>query len=243
MGEVKAFLVGVSDYSKINENNLPFCKNDIEAVETALIEGLEVKRKNIRKLGVLAKVTKQEFFELLNKFMKNIHQQDVFIFYFTGHGANLGKDHYLVFSDGILETQCIIDALNSFVVKSKIILLDCCMSGNFEVVGTASMDDAMTIDDFWGRGYVVIASSSAEQFSYPHMDKPINLFTSFVCEVLVNKYLIKNGNKSLYDIKRLLFLYLEIWNKKHPDRKQNPVYRADIGGTILFPVEEYFFMR
>ena len=240
MGETKAFLVGVSDYSEIEEKNLPFCKNDIEAVETALIEGLKVKRKNIRKLGTLEKVTKQELFELLNKFIESIYQEDVFIFYFTGHGANFLKDHYLVFSDGILKTQCIIDALNRIVVKGKIILLDCCMSGNFEVVGTASMDDTMTVDDFWGRGHVVIASSSAEQFSYPHIDKPISLFTSFLCEALVDKYLIKNGNKSLYDIKRLLFLYLDIWNKRHPDRQQNPIYRADLGGTILFPVEEYF---
>ncbi len=71
------------------------------------------------------------------------------------------------------------------------------------------------------------------------MDNSISLFTSFLCEALVDKYLIKNGNKSLYDIQRLLFLYLSIWNKNHPDRQQNPIYRADIGGTILFPVEEY----
>lgn len=240
MEEIKALLVGVSDYSELGQVNLPFCKNDIEALENALIEGLKVKKNNVTKLGTLKKVKKQEFLDTLNMFVASVDQDDIFIFYFSGHGANLRKDHYLVFSDDILKTQDIIYVLDRLLVKSKIILLDSCMSGNFEVAETATMDSTMSIDDFCGRGYAVIASSSAEQSSYSHMNKPISLFTSFLCEALVDKYLIKNGKKSLYDIQRLLFLYLDIWNKNHPKRKQNPVYRADIGGTILFPVEEYF---
>lgn len=43
----------------------------------------------------------------------------------------------------------------------------------------------------------------------------------------------------MYDIQKPLFLYLEIWNKNNPDKQQTPIFRANIGGTILFPVEEY----
>lgn len=77
------------------------------------------------------------------------------------------------------------------------------------------------------------------EYSYGHPSKPISLFTSFLCEALTDKYLVKKGKKSLYDIQKLLFMYLEIWNIKNPDRQQNPIFRANMGGTILFAVEEY----
>lgn len=41
------------------------------------------------------------------------------------------------------------------------------------------------------------------------------------------------------DIHRLLFLFLETWNKNNPTRIQTPIYRANMGGTIFFDVEDY----
>ncbi len=56
---VKAFVVGVSNYIFNNgNNNLPFCKNDIKAVNNALIEGLKVESENILILGTLGEVIK-----------------------------------------------------------------------------------------------------------------------------------------------------------------------------------------
>lgn len=34
-------------------------------------------------------------------------------------------------------------------------------------------------------------------------------------------------------------MYLEIWNKNNPSKRQNPIYRANIGGTIFFEVKHY----
>ncbi len=148
MGEIKTLLVGVSDYSEIKQDNLDFCRNDIEAVKNALIEGLKAKENNIIGLGVNKKVKKQEFLEALNMFVTDVNQDDVFIFYFSRHGTNLSKDHYLTFSDDILKTHDIIKVLDRLAAKSKIVLLDCCMSGNFEVAKTAKINNAMSIDDF-----------------------------------------------------------------------------------------------
>jgi len=55
------------------------------------------------------------------------------------------------------------------------------MAGNFMIDNTAVFNINETADEFAGRGYAVIASSNAIQYSYGHPDKPISLFTSFFC--------------------------------------------------------------
>ena len=46
------------------------------------------------------------------------------------------------------------------------------------------------IADFHGKGYAVFSSSNAEQVSYGHLDKPISIFTDFLCEAFENKLLV-----------------------------------------------------
>ncbi|EAE8633134.1 caspase family protein, partial [Listeria monocytogenes] len=151
--------------------------------------------------------------------------------------------HYLLFSDKVIKTQKIIEILDSMNTKNKLIILDSCMSGNFKVEKTATFDSNTDVIDFFGKGYAVISSSNSIQYSWGHPDKPISLFTSFLCEALTDKLLIKKGKKSLYDIQKLLFLYLDIWNKNNPTKIQTPMFRANIGGTIIFPVQQYIPYR
>lgn len=68
---------------------------------------------------------------------------------------------------------------------------------------------------------------------------PISVFTSFLCSAIQDKYIIREGRKSLFDIKKLIIHYLEVWNRKNPNRLQNPIFRANMGGTIFFDVEDY----
>ncbi|MFS7403754.1 caspase family protein [Carnobacterium maltaromaticum] len=236
---IKALVVGVSDYSTINQSNLPFCANDILVVSKALINGLAVAKENITALGDTGVVTTSDFIEALRSMIDNIKEDDTFILYFSGHGGNLPDEHHLLFSDNVIKTQEIIEILDSINAKNKLILLDSCMSGNFKVEETAIYSSDEDIFDFFGKGYAIISSSNATQYSWGHPEKPISLFTSFLCESLTDKLLIKKGNKSLSDIQKLLFLYLDIWNKNNPNTVQKPNFRANIGGTILFPVEQY----
>lgn len=236
---IKALLVGVSDYSAIEQHNLPFCANDIVAVSKALISGLVVVKENITALGDTGVVTTSDFIEALRYMIDNIKEDDTFILYFSGHGGNISDEHHLLFSDNVIKTQKIIEVLDSINAKSKLILLDSCMSGNFKVEETSTFDLNTAVVDFFGKGYAVISSSNSIQYSWGHPTKPLSLFTSFLCESLTDKLLIRKGRKSLYNIQKLLFLYLDIWNKNNPTKIQTPIFRANIGGTIIFPVEEY----
>lgn len=239
MGKTKALIVGVSYYYLPNARDLPFCKNDICAISASLSEGLNVSPIDISLLGGSGIVTASQFIKALCKLSLDCTDKDTLILYFSGHGTTSEDQHYLVFSDECISTQTIIDYLSTAKAKNKIIFLDCCMAGCFSVNGTAGFDINQTIEDFVGSGYAVFAACNAQQYSYGHPDKPISLFTSFLCYALTNKLIIRGGKKSLHDIHRLLFLLLDIWNKHHPDKAQTPIYRANLGGTLYFEVQDY----
>ena len=239
MPMLRALVIGVSDYSGMNQKNLPFCKNDIPAICEALISGLKVEKANITTLGEDYTVEGTEFQFALQSLISTANAEDTLIFYFSGHGGTLATGHHLLISDSLLNTKDIIGLLEKIPTKNKIIFLDCCMSGNFTINQTASFNIDETVEEFAGKGYAVLASSNAFQMSYGHPHKPISLFTSFLCEALKDVHLIKKGKKSLYDISKLLFLYLDIWNKNNPQKQQHPIFRANMGGTIFFDIQEY----
>ena len=239
MSKIRALIVGVSDYSPIKEKDLPFCKNDIYAIRDAFVYGLNLNPADIIMCGQTNLVKGADFIDALQQLISASESDDTIFLYFSGHGTTIGKDHYLVFSDKTVKTQQLIECLEKIKTKNKVLFLDCCLAGNFNIEGTAAFDINKTVEEFAGKGYAILASCNKHQYSYPHPDKPISLFTYFLCQALTFKPLIRDGKKSLHDIRKLLFILLECWNKNNPTLIQNPIYRANIGGTIFFDVQNY----
>lgn len=238
MSNLNALVVGVSNYYIPDVVDLPFCMNDVTLMEEALIKGLKVQKQNITTCGKYGDAKTEDFKRALSK-VTTIDKNDTLIFYFSGHGATIDGQHYLVFSDGIISTQEIIEHFKEIQAKSKVILLDCCFSGNFSIDETSSFNIEKTVEEFQGEGYAVLSSSNSDQVSYGHPEKPVSVFTSFLCDAFQDKHIVKQGKVSLYDIQRLVSLYLEVWNKRNPDKMQHPVFKANMGGTIFFDVKEY----
>lgn len=239
MAKVRALIIGVSKYTAIRANNLEFCKNDIYAMRQAFIQGLNVDPSDIILCGISDTVTIAELAAALH-FLSDISEKDdTLLLYFSGHGTTANNKHYLVLSDELIETHELINYLESNRAKNKVLFLDCCLAGNFKVDGTAIFNVDETVDAFAGKGYAVIASCSAQQYSYGHPDKPISLFTNFLYDALTLKFTIREGKKSLHDIHKLVFMLLEGWNKNNPTKIQTPIYRANLGGTIYFEIQDY----
>lgn len=236
---VKALVVGVSIYFEEEIDNLYFCKNDIIAIEEALSFGLNIESENIYTVGKSGIVTCDDFVTSLLKLSQGLQEEDTIIFYFSGHGITIEDKHYLVFSDKIFLTNEIIDYFEKMKCKSKIILLDACLSGNFSVSGSSKFNIQQTITEFVSKGYAVLASSNAQQYSYGHPTEDMSVFTYFLCNAFCDKGIVKQGKKSLYDIQKLVKLYLEIWNLKNNEKRQEPIFRANMGGTVYFKVKEY----
>lgn len=239
MSNIKALVVGVSNYYISGVANLSFCTNDVIAMQNALINGLKLEKNDVITCGSLGVVTKDDFINALSQMTSLTNENDTVIFYFTGHGTTIDSQHYLVLSDELIHTQEIIKYFEKISARSKIIFLDCCFSGNYYVSKTSEFNIEKTVSEFQGKGYAVFSSSNSSQVSYGHPDKPISVFTSFLCDALQDKHIIKQGKITLYSIQKLVSLYLEVWSKKNPDKQQRPIFRANMGGTIFFDVHDY----
>lgn len=165
MSTLRALIVGVSNYDKMNEPNLPFCVNDIAVMRDALVCGLNFNKLNIITCGENGIVNSVDFFKALEQMALIADIEDTLVFYFSGHGGTLSSGHHLALSDSCVNTQVIIEYLEKIPAKNKIIFIDSCMSGNFVVSETASYSINETIEDFVGRGYAIFASSNETQSS------------------------------------------------------------------------------
>ena len=161
MSNIKAMVVGVSNYFHKGASDLLFCKNDIAAIEKAFIQGLNVMPKDIITLGEQGTVFGSDFVDSIKDFTSRANAEDVLLFYFSGHGTNFNGEHYIVLSDKFVKTQQIIECLNASPSRSKVLFFDCCKAGNFVINGPSLIDIEITADEFVGKGNAIFASSNA----------------------------------------------------------------------------------
>lgn len=159
--------------------NLPFCKNDVAAIAKSLEAGLGLKKSNIIICGSLGDVTKVDLDNTLSRMVSITNEDDILLFYFSGHGQNLDQQLHLILSDDFISTNELIKNLEKIPAKSKVVFLDCCYSGNLSIEGPINPEVNQMIADFQGKGYAVFSTSNAEQVSYGHPNKPISILQVF----------------------------------------------------------------
>ena len=67
-------------------SDLPFCKNDINAISNSFAEGLNVSLLDITLLGETGIVIASQFINALCKLASDCDDNDALILYFSGHG-------------------------------------------------------------------------------------------------------------------------------------------------------------
>lgn len=231
MGKVKALLIGVSKY-KFNDD-LPLCDNDVRKINETLIKGLNVEKKDICLGTEDGFVSFDNFVDCLTVMKNKVEKEDIFIFYFSGHGGN----NVLCLSEENIQLDIVIDLIEKMKAKSKIILLDSCRSGDF-LIDNAELKIEHTVNDFASHGCAVFASCNAMQSSSFNDERHLSIFTGFLSDAFIYAPIV-NGKKSLEDIQRLVFRYAKNWNTDTSNYYQTPIFRSNIGGTIYFDVEEY----
>lgn len=232
---IYALLVSVGDYTKQNLINLPTYKMDAAMIGTALACGLKVPEEQIRILSKEPFITIKSFAKAISEFAKKLKDNDTFILYFSGHGTSDG----ILFSDGVLSLQGMIDFIDTLPAANKIFIIDACFSGGFSTNGAKEMTANMDFSEFVGKGIAVMAACAANETAKLGANGNHSLYTGIVCTAMLSKDIVKRGYISLNDLNEEIRILMESWTKKNQTIDQHIIYRTSMGGTIYFQVEDY----
>lgn len=239
---VKALLVGVSDYSQIARDKDLYGDNDVMVLSNALNKGLKIPYSNIRILGLASrKVNCNSFVETLKQELSKINGGDTFIFYFSGHGGiDYIGNSILYLSDGSISSQELISVFDESLAGTKIVLIDACHAGSGGLTDN-SLDEEKFATSFMGKGTIVMAScrKNEESTYLPNVTIPVSVYTSVLSGAFTSKYLVRNGYIAMEDIARHVSVAAEVYNRKYSYIQQTPIYYSNIIGDVRFHVEEY----
>ncbi|MBX2846383.1 MAG: caspase family protein [Saprospiraceae bacterium] len=220
----KAILVGNSIFPE-DPHGLPDLKgptHDVQALEAALShpeKGL-FRKENIQ---TLVNKSSQEILYALEHFYGEASRSDQLLFYYSGHGCkNLYDQLYLCGSNSIQErlvSTAISDMqINSLLdlcsSKKKIIILDCCNSGNFK---SGHLPQSLQ-----GEGRFVITSSNTNVLTEDSTEEGSpSPFTKYFVEALLDESVNtnKDGFVSINEVYFHLYPKLNAATKQRPQRK------------------------
>ena len=205
------------------------------AMSYALTDGLKMEADHIRALGEEGTVRRESFARAIAEFGTLLQEDDTFLFYFSGHGMG----GTLLFTDGAVSLQSIVDYISRLAVRRKVVILDCCYAGEPVLPQRHRLSFEDSIAAFAGKGIVLMASSAADEEAWLTEKGSRSLFTELLARAMLSRRLIRRGKLSLPDIFEEVRYLMEQWNRNHPDRAQHPVYRDNLVGTLYFDVEEY----
>lgn len=237
-GSIYALLVGVGAYRNMGVNNLPTYRMDISMMGSALLSRFKMPKDNIRILAgenANGTVFTIDLAKAIKSFQSILSTKDTFVLYFSGHGAA----NNLVFSDGQIGLQSVIDFVDRLGAGNKIVILDCCYSGGFKTSGAKQLRLEDSINSFVGKGIAVFASSAANEVSRLGPNGNHSMFTGALSTAIASTSPIRKGIMTLQDIVEETQSLVRAWNKHNPGKEQQPIFRSSLGGTITFSVEEY----
>ena len=274
---VYAILIAVGDYKDIGAADIPTYKRDIEIMHRALNEGLRIPDENIRVItgnGNRGKVSMKSLAHAIADVEGHLSDEDVFLLYFSGHGQRKDSPDTapgssgasspcttaagIVFSDGMVMLQSVIDYVSRLAAGGKIVILDCCYAGGFDGKGPRTLKFDQAFSEFAGKGIAVMASTSADETARLWPERKCSVFTGALSQAIMEltapsaegqaPALLESqtpapltagithsaGRVSLNDIYDVMMRIITIRNYHEPARQQYPVFRSSIGGTIYF---------
>jgi len=182
----KALVVGIDEYE--NFNNLDGCVNDaIEVAERFKYQGDEAASSNYEVKTLVEDVSARRLLAELNYLFKE--DADSVVFYFAGHGMfDESSDFgYIVSQEGRdpsfgvnLDTIANLASAAYPSIKSSVIILDCCYSGQVADGSRLNNNNYAKI----GTGVTILTASTEGQLALETEDGSHGLFTSILLDGL-----------------------------------------------------------
>lgn len=253
IGKKKALVIAVSDYNDNQIPQLPFCKNDGEAMYDTLAGlGYEIAQKCIGTIdGEEFKKTIYDFFR-----DQNLNTKDTLLFYFSGHGLSDGYGgRYFGTTDISAKSPDKIGVSYDYLMNQmersnalkRIAILDCCYSGaahpdvTSKVAGDPDREtEKLGREDLKifekSQGVCVLASSLSNKLSYFIEDKKMSTFTYYITEGL--KGTKESVDEEGYVTPQKLEEYAFSQMLKSDPKMQRPINNFSISGKIALAFHE-----
>ena len=195
---VYAILIAVGDYKEIGAADIPTYKRDLDIMRQALNQGLRIPDENIHVIAGndnRGKVSMKSFAYAIADVEGQLSEEDVFMLYFSGHGQREDCPYTasgscttaagIVFSDGMVMLQSVIDYVNRLAAGGKIVIFDCCYSGGFDGKGPRTLKFDQEFSEFAGKGIAVMASTSADETARLWPERKCSVFTGALSQAIM----------------------------------------------------------
>ncbi len=241
--------VGINQY-KNTKLNLNYARPDAESFGKLMTDNNSQLFKNIE-LSCLydEDATKQKILAKLDEFSQKISQEDVFIFYYAGHGSMVDNRFYFIPTENLrlydanslskeaIEAGVLQEKFKHIKALKQLIIMDACQSGgSVELLATRGANEEKAIAQLSrSAGIHVMASAGSEQFATEFAELGHGLFTYVLIKALQGEAdgAPKDGKVTIYELKSYIDDQVPEMTRK---LKGNPQYPYTFSRGQDFPV-------
>lgn len=256
-----SFIVGIDTYKDSQVSNLRCAVNDATELNASFATPgkYQIPKEN-QIILCDEEATRTNIVENLNKLSSKIKENDLFIFYFAGHGCSDNSQSngdslrkyivpYDVDVDNLDSTAIdflfLGDRFEAITSKRMLMIFDCCHSGSaggrtFQISGKRNFQPFVTteyLEKVSGEGRVILAACSGKEVAKEDLESGHGLFTKYILKGLKGKAdYKKDGHIDLEE----LWMYVQEETCRASDRCQKPVRRGEIEGDPIYlsePIE------
>ena len=174
----------------------------------------------------------------LEELSAKIHQEDVFIFYYAGHGSMVDNQFFFIPSESsrlydisalqreAIEASVLQEKLKNIKALKQLIVMDACQSGaSVELLATRGAAEEKAIAQLSrSAGIHVMASAGSEQFATEFTELGHGLFTYLLIKALQGDAdgAPKDGKVTIYELKSYLDDQVPEMTQKMKGKPQYP---------------------
>jgi len=249
-GKRHALVIGVNSYDdKDNFKNLKVCVKDAEALERQLLSKCGFNSSSTHLLadgkGKAKIPNRSNILQTLQAIAQDAKQEDLLLFYYSGHGAFEGLTSYLVAKDGanrlLSDTAVSIDRVKQIMKESnagaKVIIIDACHSGaNIGKGINPGTEEFFTSLFESAEGFALLASCKKNEFSYELHHNERSVFTYYLLEALDGNARQNNSTfLTLTNVSNYVTVNVKDWASKK-GLSQTPNLSTELTGEICLAV-------
>lgn len=230
--------VGINEY-KNSRLSLNYARPDAESFTSLLDERSPTLFKSIELHTLYDKdATRQKILSTLESLSEKINQEDVFIFYYAGHGSMVDDKFYFIPTESLrlydasslqkeaIEASLLQDKLKNIKALKQLIVMDACQSGgSVELLATRGASEEKAIAQLSrSAGIHVMASAGSEQFATEFTELGHGLFTYVLIQALRGEAdgAPKDGKVTIYELKSYIDDQVPEMTRKLKGRPQYP---------------------